>query len=131
MNKKVCVYCRVATEKQANLDFQIKNLKNFAKQKNLEIVKIISEFGSGSDLNRDGLHELVKIAKSKQADIILTRDVSRISRDTVYNLKFIEDIKKHIEFKTIYAFDISDDDWNGMLSVLSEFFKQTKKEQIA
>jgi predicted site-specific integrase-resolvase len=121
MNKRVCIYCRTAQNDQASLDFQVKQLTNFAKQKGLEITKIVSEFGSGLNLNRDGLIKIMKVAKSKQADMILTRDVSRISRDTLYSLKFIENIHKYIEFKTVDAFDIPQDEWDNMLSVLSKF----------
>lgn len=128
MSKKVCIYCRVAQEDQASLDFQVKQLTDFAKQKGLEIVKVIAEMGSGLKLEREGLYKITKIAKAKQADMILTRDVSRISRDTFHSLKFIENIRKHVEFKTVDAFDISQDDWNGMLSVLSEFCDTHKKE---
>lgn len=128
MNKKVCIYCRTAQDDQAVLDSQIENLQNFAKQKGLEIVKIISEFGSGLNLERKGLDEIMEVAKSKQADMILTRDVSRISRDTFYSLKFINNIRKNVELKTVDDFDISPDEWDGMLSVLSNFFVTYKKE---
>lgn len=121
MNKRVCIYCRTAQNDQANLDSQIKQLTDFAKQKSLEIVKIISEFGSGLNLNRNGLNEITKLAESKQVDMILTRDVSRISRDTFHSLKFIENIRKYIEFKTVDAFDIPQDEWDNILSVLSKF----------
>ena len=128
MKKKVCLYCKTVQDDQDNLDFQIENLKNFAEQKGLEIVKIVSESGSGLKLEREGLYKIMEIAKSKQAEMILTRDVSRISRDTFYSLKFIENIRKYVELKTIDGFDIPQDDWNGMLSVLSEFFDTHKKE---
>lgn len=117
-----------AQDDQASLDSQIENLKSFAEQKGLEIVKVIAEFGSGLNLNRDSLDEIMEVAKSKQADMILTRDVSRISRDTVHSLKFIENITKYIEFKTIDGFDIPKDDWNGMITVLSRFYVTNKKE---
>ena len=130
MSKKVCLYCRLALEDQAKLDSQIENLKNFAKQKDLEVVKIISEFGSGLNFERKGLTELVEIAKSKQVDMILTKDVARIGRDYTKMFEFIDNIKKHIEFKTVDGFDIAENDWNGMLSVLSDFYN-TYEKQIA
>lgn len=83
--KKVCIYCRVAQEDQIELDLQIENLENFAKEKGLEVVKIISETGSGNNLERKGLSEIMEVAKSKQIDMVLMRDVSRISRDTIHS----------------------------------------------
>ena len=101
MNKKVCLYCRTAQKDQKKLDSQIENLKNFANQKELEIIKVISETGSGLNLERNGLDELMKVAKSKQVDMILTNDVSRISRDYIQMFEFIDIIRKYIEFKII------------------------------
>jgi DNA invertase Pin-like site-specific DNA recombinase len=72
------------------------------------------------------LSEIMEIAKSKQANMILTRDISRISRDTFHSLKFIENIRKYVEFKTIDIFDTSQDEWDSMLSVLSNFFDTHK-----
>ena len=131
MNKKVCIYCRVAQDDQVKLNSQIESLKIFSKQKNLEVVKVISEFGSGLNFERKGLDELTELSKSKQVDMILVRDVTRIGRDYIKMFEFIDKIKKHIEFKTLDAFDISNDEWQGMSSVLKEFFSHMKKEQIA
>lgn len=131
MNKKVCLYCRVATKEQLNLETQTKNLKIFAKEKGLEVVKVISEFGSGLNFERKGLSELMKIAEFKKANMILTRDVARIGRDYVKMFEFIDNIKKHIEFKTLDAFDILDNEWDDILSALSKFFSHKTKEQIA
>lgn len=66
----------------------------FAKQKGLNVVKVIAEIGSGLNHNRKGLREIAKIAKQKKVDMILTKDVSRISRDYIAEIKFIEQIKK-------------------------------------
>ena len=125
--KKVCIYCRTAQDNQVELDLQIEKLKDFAKEKDLEIVKIISETGSGLDFNRKGLNEIMKIAKSKQVDMILVRDISRISRDTIFNLKFVEEIQKFAEFKTVDSFDTSENDWDEVISALPQFFSIHKK----
>ena len=72
---------------------QIENLKEFARQKGLEVIKIIVETGSGLNLNHESLNEIMKIAQSKEADMILTRDISRISWSDLYNLEFIHEKK--------------------------------------
>lgn len=128
MKKKVCLYCRVATKGQLNLETQTENIKNFANQKGLEVIKIISEFGSGLNFERKGLAQLLEVAKSKHVDMILTKDVARIGRDNIQTLKFIDNIQKYVEFKTVESFDIPNNEWDNMLSVLSKFFETYKKE---
>ena len=63
--------------------------------------------------------------------MILTKDVARIGRDYIKMFEFIDNIKKYVEFKTVDGFDIAENDWNGMISVLKEFLSHTVKEQIA
>lgn len=83
MNKTVCIYCRCATNEDDELNKQKKQIIEFAKQEGLDVVKVIAEIESGLNHNRKGLREIAKIAKQKKVDIILTKDVSRISRDYI------------------------------------------------
>lgn len=94
MNKTVCIYCRCANNEDDGLNKQKSQMIEFAKQKGLNVVKVIAEIGSGLNQNRKGLREIAKIAKQKKVDMILTKDVSRISRDYIAEIKFIEQIKK-------------------------------------
>lgn len=44
------------------------------------------------NIDRDGLQELLKLAKSEAIDIILVQEVSRLGRSTVEVLKVLEDL---------------------------------------
>lgn len=60
--------------------------------------------------------------------MILTKDVSRISRDYIAEIKFIEQIKKNVEFRTKANF-CNEPDEDELLP--SKSFLVNKKEQIA
>ena len=103
-------------------------MKEFAKRKGLDVAGVTSDVGSGLDAKRKGLLEIAKVSKLKKADMILTRSIDRISRNFIEAIKFICQIKKHIEFRTI-------DDLNGKFIEYELMFltalKNIEKERIA
>lgn len=103
---KVCAYARVSTdlEKQDNsfesqliyYEHKIKNNPNW------EFVGIYSDKGiSGlSTEKREGFKEMLKDAYNGKIDLILTKSISRFSRNTLDILKVIRELKE----KNIYIY---------------------------
>ena len=88
---RIGLYIRVSTEEQAkNLDGSIRNqeerLKNYVRQRNSdqnfgEIVDIfIDRAKSGKDTNRPELQRMLKSIKRRELDLIMSSELSRISR---------------------------------------------------
>lgn len=97
--KTAIIFSRVSsTNDRQNTERQISDLKNYAKNANLEIVKIFEEKISGAtkNENRPVLVEAMDYCILSNIDIILCSEMSRLSRN-VYELqstiKFLIDNK--------------------------------------
>lgn len=88
------VYGRVSTSndgQKTSLDYQTNMFYEYAERNNINITKIYAEVGSGTSITkRKEFKQLLADAELRQFDCILTKDVSRWSRD---NLGFLETIR--------------------------------------
>ncbi|MBQ8004849.1 MAG: recombinase family protein, partial [Clostridia bacterium] len=107
----VCAYCRVSTD-----EFDQKNSLTaqkmffsgyFEKHINWNNVGIFADEGiSGTSLEkRDEFNRMISLAQKRKIDIILTKEVSRFSRNVRDLLNIVEDLRK----KEIYIWFLSDD----------------------
>lgn len=80
---KAVIYCRVSTKKdtqETSLIRQEEELLTLAGLYHFEVVKVIKEQASGYDLERDGIMELLSIAKDKSVAAVLIQDETRLGR---------------------------------------------------
>lgn len=97
--KRVAAYARVSTEQdeqQNSYEAQIEYYSGYIKSKpEWEFVRIYSDEGiSGTSYkNRDGFNEMIKDAMSGKIDLILTKSISRFSRNTVDSLSITRQLK--------------------------------------
>ena len=76
----VVLYARVASkEQQDDLERQISNLKEYAKDK-YEKYDVISDIGSGINYEKPGLKKLIEMINKKQVDIIVVLYKDRLLR---------------------------------------------------
>ena len=76
----VVLYARVASkEQQDDLERQISNLKEYAKDK-YEKYDVISDIGSGINYEKPGLKRLIEMINKKQVDIIVVLYKDRLLR---------------------------------------------------
>ena len=76
----VVLYARVASkEQQDDLERQISNLKEYAKDK-YEKYDVISDIGSGINYEKPGLKRLIELINKKQVDIIVVLYKDRLLR---------------------------------------------------
>ena len=84
-NKRVVVYCRVATQTQLAgdhaLEAQSARLHKQAERLGYEIVGEISEYGKGTTLDRDGWKAVCRLAAEKKSGLILVTQLDRVTRD--------------------------------------------------
>lgn len=117
------VYGRVSTSNESqksSLDYQTTMFYDYAKNNNIEIVNVYAEVGSGTSITkRKEFKQLLVDAQLKMFDCILTKDVSRWSRD---NLGFLETIRNLRKLGIIVYFvdiGLNSEDDEMTLSILA------------
>lgn len=107
----VCAYCRVSTDKndqKSSLEAQKQYFNHFfEKHKNWSMRKIFADNGiSGTSLeNREEFKKMLKECENGKYRIILTKEVSRFSRNIQNTLDIVEELSKI----GVYIYFISDD----------------------
>jgi len=104
-NKKirVAIYCRVATDNQAEtaLEAQKSCLRAYAEEQGYNIVKEIDEVAKGNTLCRPGIRELYGLAHCHAIDKVLAVNIDRFGRNTGDVLLMEGKLKKqHIRLDT-------------------------------
>lgn len=97
--KKVLIYCRESRDdgfiNYERIETQAKMLESFCEKENLgEIVKIVMD-DNKSGTNFDRLIPIRNMIINKEFDIFLCKDCSRIGRNLLESLKFIEFLELH------------------------------------
>lgn len=87
------IFVRVSKQQQ-DYKRQIEDLREVARSQKVEIVKEITEKISGAKDNiaREGLQEMLSLAKKGEIDKVLVQEVSRLGRSTVEVLKILEEL---------------------------------------
>ena len=99
--KKVAAYARVSTqldEQQSSYETQIEFYTNFIKRNpKWDFAGIYSDEGiTGTCLkNRTGFNKMIADAKAGKIDLILTKSISRFSRNTIDALTVTRELKAH------------------------------------
>lgn len=97
--KRVAAYARVSTEQDAqqnSYEAQIEYYSNYIQSKpDWEFVRIYADEGiSGTSFkNRTGFNQMIEDAKAGKIDLILTKSISRFSRNTVDSLTVTRELK--------------------------------------
>ena len=86
MGLKAAIYVRVSTEEQRDygysIDGQIRELKDYCKRKNYDVVDIYNDAGfSGKNMNRPNLERLLNDMQKGLIDVIVAVKVDRLTRD--------------------------------------------------
>ena len=92
---KIAAYCRVSTEKEAQIDSlekQIEFFNEFTQKNGYELYKLYADEGiSGKQIkNRKQFQQMMKDAKAKKFERVVVKDVSRFARNTKDLLELIE-----------------------------------------
>lgn len=80
---KAIIYCRVSTTKETqetSLVRQEEELLTLARNKGMEVIKVIKEQASGYDLERDGVLDLLSTIKEEKIKAVLIQDETRLGR---------------------------------------------------
>lgn len=121
MTKKKCIiYARSAVKPQKGkfsaIDWQIQQLKKFAKNFDCEVVDVISESGSGMSGSERRCMNLLRRLKKHHVQGILCTKWDRLTRDVLLYAK----LKKIFEQNgiEIITLDEEDEDFNNLMYIL-------------
>ena len=97
---KIAAYCRVSTEKEAQIDSlekQIEFFNEFTRKNGYELYKLYADEGiSGKQIkHRKQFQQMMIDAKAKKFDKVVVKDVSRFARNTVDLLQSVRELKSY------------------------------------
>ena len=97
---KIAAYCRVSTEKEAQIDSlekQIEFFNEFTKKNGYELYKLYADEGiSGKQIkHRKQFQQMMQDAKLKKFEKVVVKDVSRFARNTVDLLQSVRELKSY------------------------------------
>lgn len=89
---RCCIYCRIGgpvnENNQMAMNHQLEALRQFAKDRNLQVVKEIAVFESGTDHKRKSIQDLLGGGMQQAYDCVLVVDLNRLAR-TVVGLQYV------------------------------------------
>lgn len=80
--KTAVIYARTSGEDAFSIDNQVNECNNYIKQNGFQKLAEFKDNGSGNDLKRQGLKDLIKFAKKNKPDVVIINSVDRLSRNT-------------------------------------------------
>lgn len=106
MTKKAVAYCRFSTDlqKETSIEDQAALCEQIATREGFSLVKVYSDRAktSATMFDRDGLLDLMKAARRKEFDAVITESPDRISRDT----EDLAGVFKRLKFAEINIYDL-------------------------
>jgi len=101
MTKRAALYCRVSTADQ-HPETQLLDLREFAKQRGLEIVHEYVDTISGTKSRRPGLDKLMADARRNRFGVVLVAAFDRIARNSRHFLEVLDELNHlNIEFTSV------------------------------
>lgn len=131
---RVGIYARVSTHDQQTLPMQLKQMKDYIKNRNWQLATEVQEVGSGAK-TRPRREELLKMARRREIDAVLVWKLDRFGRslaDLITTLNELRDIgvtfislTKSLDFSTPSGRAMA-----GMLSTFAEFERDIIRERV-
>jgi DNA invertase Pin-like site-specific DNA recombinase len=90
------IYCRIDApeDEHGSLKSQKEELYNYAEQMGFVVIESSQDMGSGLEMNRPGLLEILKAAEERKIDTLLMKRLDRIGRDTTKTIELLQNLKQ-------------------------------------
>ena len=92
MNKAI-IYARNTRKK--SIGAQVERVQKYCNDNGIEVVGIVRDNRKGKRVNRWKLKKSIRMAKRKDAELIVTYNLSRISRNLLSVITYLNHIEKH------------------------------------
>ncbi len=132
--KKVCGYARVSTDRDKqgeSLENQIQYYENLiSNNPEYEYAGVFSDYGiTGTTDNRPEFQRMLELCREGKIDLIITKSISRLSRNTALTLEIVRELKDidvEIWFQRENLKTLSGDG-EVMISILSSFAEEESR----
>ena len=94
---KAAIYCRLSKDDEgagesSSIQTQRAMLEHFCAQQGWEVVTVYQDDGfTGMNMNRPDLQRMLKAIERKQIDLVITKDLSRLSRNYIHTGHLLEE----------------------------------------
>ena len=125
---RVVLYARVSTEEQAgedhySIEAQLNEMREFAEREGWTVIgQFVDEGISGTKRERPELNALLDVARRRDCDIILTHELSRLSRSVYHTLDIFDLLGKYqVGFASVRDpdFDFADPSKRFFLTIMA------------
>lgn len=98
--RRVAVYCRVSTDKDAQLESLENQIETFRYRLSLhsdwDLIKIYADEGSGTSVKgRVKFQEMIEDCEARKIDYILTKSISRFARNTLDCISYVRRLQSY------------------------------------
>ncbi len=120
--KKVAIFTRVSTRGQDTAR-QEDDLQKVARARRFKVVRVIRETISGAASNeaREGVQQLLELARQKAIEKVLVQEVSRLGRSTSEILKVVEELTEQRVSIFVQNFNLETLKPDGSRNPLAQF----------
>ena len=135
MVQKIAIYCRVSTADQS-CSRQERDLLEYAKKADYEVVGVWKETASGSKNNRAERKQVMNLAQARKIDGVLVTELTRWGRSTIDLITTLQDLAHwgvSVIATTGLQFDLTTPQGKLIASVmasLAEFERDLVKERV-
>lgn len=133
--KRVAIYCRVSTNDQS-CERQEKDLIDFAKRADFDVLGIFKETASGTKDDRAERKKVMALAQARLIDGILVTELTRWGRSTIDLMQTIQDLQSwgvSLIAQTGFQFDMTTAQGKllaSLMASLAEFERDLLKERV-
>ena len=91
---RVLTYCRLAHDDSMVMECQKDYLRRWAAENGCTVVSEITEVGSGIQLDRPGLSEVMRAVQEKRMDALVVKKLDRLARRSLDAYRLMELLKE-------------------------------------
>ncbi len=91
---RVLIYCRLAHNDSMVMECQKDYLRRWAAESGYTVEDVITEVGSGIQLDRPGLTEVMRTVQEKRMDALVVRKLDRLARRSMDAYHLMEVLKE-------------------------------------
>lgn len=138
---RAVIYCRLSKDDEregesASIEHQRELLTSYCLDHGFTIVGILQDDGyTGTNQNRPGFQELLRLCGEKKVDVVVTKDLSRLGRDYLGNGELIEKTFPKLRIRYIAVNDSVDsmngiDEMVGFKNMINECYSRDTSKKV-